>query len=207
MTSTRLREDEQSEDSSDRQGKVNKLWNGLIWTVLWCCMEHSGEDVWNASCDHWCTMVSGETSQLNRSDQFLFYCFKLCESAQRVQADWWSAIKLDTIYGSRQTTSKEKWCFYVDDKDEDWPDLIMFEKWLSKMAFVHEVFSAFKGEQKEADRSSTNWDKRFSKTSNFSASSNVKEEKQMQSNQCPLADGTHKLWNCPLFRKMSVNDR
>ena len=25
---------------------------------------------------------------------------------------------------------KEKWWFYVDDKDEDWPDLIMFEKWL-----------------------------------------------------------------------------
>ena len=23
---------------------------------------------------------------------------------------------------------KEKWWFYVDDKDEDWPDLIMFEK-------------------------------------------------------------------------------
>ena len=32
---------------------------------------------------------------------------------------------------------KEKWWFYVDDKDEDWPDLIMFEngyhQWLSCM--------------------------------------------------------------------------
>ena len=26
---------------------------------------------------------------------------------------------------------KEKWWFYVDDKDEDWPDLILFEKWFS----------------------------------------------------------------------------
>ena len=51
---------------------------------------------------------------------------------------------------------KEKWLIYVDDKDEDWPDLIMFEKWLSQMAFVHEGFSAFKGERKEEDRRNTN---------------------------------------------------
>ena len=101
----------------------------------------------------------------------------------------------------------EKWWFFVDDKDEDWPDLIMFKKWLSRIAFVHEEFSAFKGERKEEDRRSTNRDKRFSKASNFSASSNVKETKQMQSDHCPLADGTLKIWNCPLFRKMSVNDR
>ena len=75
---------------------------------------------------------------------------------------------------------KEKWWFYVDDKDEDWPDLIMFEKWLSRIAFLHEGFSAFKGERREEDRGSTNRDKRFSKTSNFSASSNVKETKQTQ---------------------------
>ena len=102
---------------------------------------------------------------------------------------------------------KEKWWFYVDDKDEDWPDLIMFEKRLSRIAFVHKGFSAFKGERREKDRRSTNRDKRFSKTSNFSASSNVKETKQTQSDHCPLADGTHKIWNCPLFRNMSVNDR
>ena len=39
---------------------------------------------------------------------------------------------------------KEKWWIYNDDKDEDRPDLIMSEKWLSRMAFVHEGFSAFK---------------------------------------------------------------
>ena len=72
---------------------------------------------------------------------------------------------------------------------------------------MHEGFSAFKGERREEDRRSTNRDKRFSKTSNFSASSNVKETKQTQSDHCPLADGTHKIWNCPLFRNMSVNDR
>ena len=47
---------------------------------------------------------------------------------------------------------KEKWWFYVDDKDEDWPDLIMFEKWLSRTAFLHEAFSVFKGERREEDR-------------------------------------------------------
>ena len=102
---------------------------------------------------------------------------------------------------------KEKWWFYVDDKDEDWPDLIMFEKWLSRMAFVHEGFSAFKGERKEEDRRNANRGKQFSKTSNFSASSNLQETKQTQSDHCPLADCTHKIWNCPSFKNMSVNDR
>ena len=102
---------------------------------------------------------------------------------------------------------KEKWLFYVDDKDKDWPDLIMFEKWLSQMAFVREGFSAFKGERKEEDRLNTNREKRFSKTSNFSASSNPQETKQTQSDHCPLADGTHKIWNCPSCKNMSVNDR
>ena len=83
----------------------------------------------------------------------------------------------------------------------------MFEKWLSRIAFLHEGFSAFQGERREEDRRSTNKDKRLSKTSNFSASSNVKETKQTQSDHCPLADGTHKIWNCPLFKNMSVNDR
>ena len=83
----------------------------------------------------------------------------------------------------------------------------MFEKWLSRIAFVHEGFSAFKGERREEDRRSTNRDKRFSKTSNFSASSNMKETKRTQSDHCPLADSTHKIWNCPLFSNMSVNDR
>ena len=102
---------------------------------------------------------------------------------------------------------KEKWWFYVDDKDEDWPDLIRFEKWLTPMAFVHEGFSSFKEEQKEEDRRNTNRKKRLSKTLNFSASSNLQETKQTQNNHCPLADGTHKIWNCPIFKNMNVTDR
>ena len=38
----------------------------------------------------------------------------------------------------------EKWWFNADDKNEDGPDLKMFENWLSRIAFVHEGFSAFK---------------------------------------------------------------
>ena len=29
----------------------------------------------------------------------------------------------------------------------------------------------------------------------------------MQNNNCPLADGTHKIWNCPIFKSMNVTDR
>ena len=35
----------------------------------------------------------------------------------------------------------------------------------------------------------------------------MKETKQMQYDHFPLADGTQKIWNCPLLRNMSVNDR
>ena len=59
---------------------------------------------------------------------------------------------------------EEKWWFYVDDKDEDWPYLIMFEKWLSRMAIVLEGFSAFKNEHKGKYGRNTKREKRFSKT-------------------------------------------
>ena len=35
----------------------------------------------------------------------------------------------------------------------------------------------------------------------------MQETKQTQSDHCPLADGTHKIWNCPSLKNMSVNDR
>ena len=69
---------------------------------------------------------------------------------------------------------------------------------------MHKKFSAFNGEQREEDRRSTNRDKRFSKTSNFTPRSNVKETKRMQSDHCSVANGTPKVWNCPLIRNMSV---
>ena len=102
---------------------------------------------------------------------------------------------------------KEEWRFYVDNRYEDWPHLIIFEMWQSSTAFVHEGFSIFKGKWSEEERWSTNRDKRFSKTSNFSAISNVQATKQTKSDHCLLADGTHKILNCPLFRNMSLNDR
>ena len=47
---------------------------------------------------------------------------------------------------------KEKWWFCVDDKDEDWPDLILFKKWLSRVAFVHEGFQPLReSEEKKAE--------------------------------------------------------
>ena len=82
----------------------------------------------------------------------------------------------------------------------------MFEKWLPRMAFVLEGFSSFKGKRREEGRRSTNMDKRYSKTANISASWNVKEMKQMQSNHCLLADGTHRKWNCPLFKNMCMKN-
>ena len=94
---------------------------------------------------------------------------------------------------------KEKWFFFVDECQEDRPDLTLLEKWLARMAFVHEGMSSTKSERKEDDRPNANKEKLFLKSSNISASSNANETKQMQNNKCPLADGTHKIWNCPIF--------
>ena len=88
---------------------------------------------------------------------------------------------------------KEKWFFFVDECQEDRPDLTLLEKCLARMAFVHEGMPSTKSERKEDDRPNANKEKRFSKSSNISASSNANETKQMQNNNCPLADGTHKI--------------
>ena len=95
---------------------------------------------------------------------------------------------------------KEKWFFFVDECQEDRPDLILLERWLARMAFVYEGMPLTKSERKEDDRPKANREKRFSKSSNVSASSNANETKQMQNNNSPLADGTHKIWNCPIFK-------
>ena len=102
---------------------------------------------------------------------------------------------------------KEKWFFFVDECQEDRPDLTPLEKWLARMAFVHEGMPSTKSERKEDDRPNANKEKRFKKSSNISASSNANETKQMQNNNCPLADGTHKIWNSPIFKSMNVTDR
>ena len=64
-----------------------------------------------------------------------------------------------------------------------------------------------KSERKEDDQPKANKENLFLKSSNVSASSNANETKQMQNNNCLLADGTHKIWNCPIFKNMNVSDR
>ena len=79
----------------------------------------------------------------------------------------------------------------------------MFERWLARMSFVHEGF-AFKANRNNEERKSLN-DHQRSKGVNFSAigTNNSNETSQ----RCPLADGSHKIWSCQLFKNMSVPDR
>ena len=76
--------------------------------------------------------------------------------------DLQSSSTLFMAVGKLTQVLKEKLWFYVDDKGGDWPDLILFEKWLSRITFVHGGFSAFKRERREKGRRGTNRDKRFS---------------------------------------------
>ena len=73
----------------DRQRKVSNLRKGLFWIVQWNYIEDSGEEVWNVIIDAQLESLRKESQvKPQRSDQFLSYCFKLCECAERVQADW-----------------------------------------------------------------------------------------------------------------------
>ena len=92
---------------------------------------------------------------------------------------------------------KENSCFYLDDKEYR-TDLIMVEKWLSRIAFVLERFFSFQGRAKR---------RRPKKHNNFRACSNVKETKQMQSNHSPLADDTCKILSFPKSRNMNMHNR
>ena len=58
---------------------------------------------------------------------------------------------------------KEERRFYAVEKEDEGPDLNMFEKLPSRMTFVHERLSAFKGERKQDDRCKTKAEQRFSK--------------------------------------------
>ena len=123
------------------------------------------------------------------------------------EGDLRSSSKLQVAIEKLPPNLKEKWFFFVDECQQDRSDLILLEKWLAQMAFVHEGMPSTKSERKEDDRPNANKEKWFSESSNVSASSNANETKQMQNNNCPLADGTHKIWNCPKFRSMNVTDR
>ena len=105
------------------------------------------------------------------------------------------------------TNLNKNWFFFVNECQEDRPALTLLEKWLTWMPFVHERMPSVKSKRKEDDHPKTNKEKRFSKSSKVSASSNAKEAKQMQNNHCPVVDGTHKNWNCPKFKTMNVTDR
>ena len=102
---------------------------------------------------------------------------------------------------------KEKWFFFDDERQEERPDLTLLDKSLAQMAFLHEGMQSTKSERKEDDRPKANKKKRLSKSSNVSASSNANKTKQMQNNNCPLAVGTDKIWNCPIFKNLNVIDR
>ena len=72
---------------------------------------------------------------------------------------------------------------------------------------MHEEFTAFKNERREEDRRNSKGEKQFSKMSDFSARSNVQETKPPQSNQCPLVDGTHRIWSCESFKNIYIINR
>ena len=102
---------------------------------------------------------------------------------------------------------KEKRFFFLDESQEHRLHLILLENWLAQMAFVHDGMPATNSVQEKDDLPKANMKKQFSKSSNVCANLNANKTKQMQNNNCSLADDTHKKWNCPIFMNLNVTNR
>ena len=149
-------------------------------TVLWRCLKTSGKEIGKASCDNRCKAGesiqcrSREASKLIRSEQFLNVSnFGDVLKDYREVGDLQSSLTLYMAADKLSQVLKEKRWSYIDFKGEERPDLIIFEKWPSRMGF--QCFQLLKESKKSTKR-----EKRLPKTMNFSASSNVKQNKQVQ---------------------------
>ena len=127
----------------------------------------------------------------------------MCSKSRSNLGDLQSSSTLYMAIEKLSPSLRENWWFYVDEQNKDRPDFLMFERWLARMSFVHEGF-AFKGNRNDEERRSLK-DHQRSIGVNFSAigTNNSNETSQ----RCPLADGSHKIWSCQLFKNMSVPDR
>ena len=68
------------------------------------------------------------------------------------EGDLPSNSKLQVAIEKLPQNLKEKGFFFVDECQVDRPDLTLLEKWLARMAFVHEGMPSTKSERKEDDR-------------------------------------------------------
>ena len=70
MTDTRLRGNKTQENPTYRPSKFSNLWNGILYKTMWCCSEHSGEQIWKAESPRG---KLNEVSQPLSFDHFLSY--------------------------------------------------------------------------------------------------------------------------------------
>ena len=81
------------------------------------------------------------------------------------------------------------------------------ENWLSRMSLVYEGISQ---PPRNVRKISGEMQAKLSSFLNPWISvrvQNVKDAQPTNNDHCPLADGTNKIWNCPLFKNINVNDR
>ena len=135
-TNTRLGEDEPSNDSTDSQGKVSNLWNGLFWTVLcaaWSILErkfgrpHVIIDAQLESLRKAIQVKSHDSTSLINLSVIISNFVNVLKDHKQI-GDLPSSSTLYMAVDKLPQVLKEKWWFYVDDKDEVWPDLIFFEQ-------------------------------------------------------------------------------
>ena len=103
---------------------------------MWCCSEHSGEQIWKAespqsklnevsqplSFDHLLKEHSQVADLQSNSKVYVLKVLKEYSQVADLQSN--SKVYVATSYPP-QVLQEKKW-FLFDNKDEDWPELIMF---------------------------------------------------------------------------------
>ena len=125
------------------------------------------------------------------------------------ESDLRSSSTLQVAIEKLSPNLKEKLFFFVEERQEDRPDLTLLETWLIRMGLVLSIKECHQpraNKRKMIDQKLT----RKNDSKNCQMLVRVRRRnktKQMQNNNCPLADGTHKIWNSPIFKSMNFTDR
>ena len=122
--------------------------------------------------------------------------------------DLLSSSNLEIVTGKLPLDMRRKWFGYIEKPQTRVkpPSLMDLNTWIQEQAIVHErLLSSLKTSKYNPVKPNADSKKRYQKdrSSNFEA---VVSDKK-STNECPLQDGVHHIWQCKAFKKKSIDDR
>ena len=126
------------------------------------------------------------------------------------ESDLSLATNMRLVIGKLPPNLKEKWYGYTSAVYAPKPSLIVFDSWLQRIADTHEQLmglrsSALSTSKDIVDRTSDQVDRTKSKKKNGSTGAAATADSDKY--PCKLCKSAHKLFDCPVFKKKSLDDR